>query len=51
MIEIRHYQVYPPQDEHFYNQLVANEFVTYQGKDYDYPKNRFLNELLLRRWG
>ena len=50
MIKCRHHNVYPPDDEKFYNNLVANEVVTYNTKDFDFPKNRFSNELLLRRW-
>lgn len=50
MIKNRYHGVYSPEDELFYNNLVANEITTYYSKDYDFPKNRFLNELLLRRW-
>lgn len=51
MIKSRYHDVYPPEDEAFYNKLVTDDITSYHNtKDYDFPKKRFLHELLLRRW-
>lgn len=50
MISTRWHSVYPPEDELFYNQLIADHIVTYNKKDYDKPAKRFYHELILRRW-
>lgn len=50
MIEDNHHEVSAPEDEAFYNDLIARDITTYGGKDYDRPTQRFYHELLLRRW-
>ena len=50
MISTRWHGVYPPDDEIYYNQLIADHIVSYNKKDYDKPAKRFYHELILRRW-
>lgn len=46
----RLHDIYPPEDEMFYNKLVGDYITTYNKKDYDFPRRRFHHELILRRW-
>ena len=39
-----------PDDEQFYNTLLADNLVQFKGNNYDRPSQRFYHELLLRRW-
>lgn len=50
MISTHWHGVYPPDDEIFYNQLIADHIVSYNKRDYDKPAKRFYHELILRRW-
>ncbi|WKK82005.2 DUF6933 domain-containing protein [Marivirga arenosa] len=50
MISTCWHDVYPPDDELFYNQLICENITTYGRKEYDFPKRRFYQELILRRW-
>ncbi len=50
MIATRWHKVYPPDDELFYNQLITDNLVSFDKRDYDYPARKFHHELILRRW-
>lgn len=50
MISTRWHGVYPPDDEVYYNQLIAHNMVKFGKKEYDKPAQRFYHELILRRW-
>jgi hypothetical protein len=46
----RLHDIYPPDDEAFYNKIISEYITTYDKKEYDYPSRRFHHELILRRW-
>jgi hypothetical protein len=46
----RLHDVYPPEDEVFYNKLIKDEIATFDKKGFDSPGKRFHHELILRRW-
>ena len=50
MISSRSHNIYPPEDEAYYNKLITDNIVSYHKKDYDFPSHRFYHELILRRW-
>ena len=50
MISTRWNEVYAPADEVYYNQMISDNLVSYDKKDFDRPARRFHHELILRRW-
>lgn len=50
MIDSRWHNIYPPEDEAFYNTIISDYIITYGKRDYDFPIRKFHHELILRRW-
>jgi hypothetical protein len=50
MISNRWHGVHPSADEAYYNQMIADNLVSFNKKDFDRPAKRFYHELILRRW-